>query len=561
MSNLNDNNLDDLLRRAAEKYPLRTDSANFAKVVADLEKDPSLILPPLNNEDRRRRRRFIWLFLLLPLGGGAYFAWHAAAGRAHTTPVLAGKTGNGEVGKAENGEAGKVQDAGVGREENGGTAKTGNGEAGKGKNGEVVGKTENKEAGKAENKEVGKVENKEVGKAGNGNVVKLADEGAGRRKDGKVVKVESGVIKEGGNRGAGRTGHGEAGRTESKGDGKGENGEVAGRTESKGFRKGENGDVVGKTENKEIGRVGNGKVGKIENGNGEVGRVGNRGAEKAEDKEVGKGGALENESAVTNEKVIKERATNENFSAVPARQVDGKLSLASTRGAVNVNIPVKGKATAATQSNAPQKDKIKLQKPKPSFYVGVLGSPDLSTIKMQSVKSVGYNLGVLLGYSFNSRWAIETGLYYDRKKYYTDGEYFSKEKLPSWFSNYYVKTVDGFCNMWEIPLNVRYNFSRGDKINWFATAGFSNYLMTGETYTFTGSSSTNPNWHQTWPYKTPYKYWFSILSFSAGFEQRLGKIGNLRLEPFVRVPLGGIGTGNLSIMSAGLNIGITRRIW
>src|SRR5882672_2469528 len=91
MSNLNDNNLDDLLRRAAEKYPLRTDNADFAKLVADLEKDPSLILPLLNSEDRRRRRRFFWLFLFLPLAGGAYYAWHTTSGRAHQTEIARGQ--------------------------------------------------------------------------------------------------------------------------------------------------------------------------------------------------------------------------------------------------------------------------------------------------------------------------------------------------------------------------------------------------------------------------------------------------------------------------------------
>jgi hypothetical protein len=151
-------------------------------------------------------------------------------------------------------------------------------------------------------------------------------------------------------------------------------------------------------------------------------------------------------------------------------------------------------------------------------------------------------------------------LYHDRKKYYTNGEYFSKEKVQGLY-NIDLKSVDGYCDMWEIPLHVRYNFSNGNKVNWFAAGGLSTYLMTGETYTFKGSSPTNPNWHGTWPYKNPYNYWFSIVNLSAGFEQRLGKIGNLRLEPYVRVPLSGIGTGNLSIMSAGLNIGITRRIW
>src|SRR5258708_37100504 len=81
MSNVNGNDIDDLFKRASDKYPLRTDSANWDKVAADLDKDRSLIIPPANTEGgaRRRRRSFFWLFLLLPLGGVGYYAWHAAS--------------------------------------------------------------------------------------------------------------------------------------------------------------------------------------------------------------------------------------------------------------------------------------------------------------------------------------------------------------------------------------------------------------------------------------------------------------------------------------------------
>lgn len=440
MSNINDNNLDDLLRRAAEKYPLRTDSADFSKLVADLEKDPSQILPLVDTEDRRRRRRLFWLLLFLPLAGGAWFAWRSTTGQAHITEITRGKQA---TAGGENGGKGQPGESNVG----------GN---------KTVGQVENKTRVGEENKTAGDGGNKEDGEKTAGEV---------ESNTGRVDKTVGGK--------ANTTGGGERIHTSDV--------NIVGRADSK---KSETPATAGET----------------------------------------------------------------------PRIVDRNISLAATKGTVNVNIPVKARATAVAQQNASQKDKIKLQKPKSHFYVGILGSPDLSTIKMQSIKKVGYNFGLLLGYSFNSRWAIETGIYYDRKKYYTDGEYFSKEKQPRLYY-YDIKTVDGFCDMWEIPLNVRYNFSRGDKMNWFATGGLSNYLMTGETYSFSGSSPMNPNWHQTWPYKTPYKYWFSILDLSVGYEQRLGKIGNLRLEPFVRVPLTGVGTGSLSIMSAGLNIGITRRIW
>jgi hypothetical protein len=70
-----------------------------------------------------------------------------------------------------------------------------------------------------------------------------------------------------------------------------------------------------------------------------------------------------------------------------------------------------------------------------------------------------------------------------------------------------------------------------------------------------------PQTSSQFTYKTPYHYLFSIVDLSIGYEQKLGKIGNLRIEPYLRIPLSGIGTGDLSILSAGLNLGITRRIW
>lgn len=209
-----------------------------------------------------------------------------------------------------------------------------------------------------------------------------------------------------------------------------------------------------------------------------------------------------------------------------------------------------------------KKDSTKPKTHLKHFYAGIVGAPDLSTVKMQSVKGVGSTFGVLLGYTFNGgHWAIETGAYVDRKKYYTDGEYFNTKEV-SLPANADLLSVDGVCYMWEIPLNVRYNFNPGAKTSWFATAGFSTYLMSHEKYAYDWKwYNGRAVWDSTWNIKTPSQYPFSIINLSAGFEQRLGKIGNLRIEPYVRLPLTGLGTGKLSIMSTGINIGFTRQLW
>jgi opacity protein-like surface antigen len=193
-------------------------------------------------------------------------------------------------------------------------------------------------------------------------------------------------------------------------------------------------------------------------------------------------------------------------------------------------------------------------------YIGVLGAPDFSTVKYQAIKGVGTTFGLLLGYSFNDRWAVESGVYLDRKRYYTEGEYFNTKNVSTNYNT--LLNVDGTCNMWEIPLNVRYNFNTNERMKWFATAGLSTYLMSNENYAYQDQPwPGGPVTDGYWKIKKPSQYLFSVVNLSAGFEQRIGKIGNLRLEPYVRLPLSGIGTGRLPIMSAGLNIGFTRRLW
>ncbi len=67
--------MDDLFRQASDQYPLRTDSSDWEKLAIALEANPSLISPPVIEQgDKRRRKRFLWLLLLLPLGGLGYYA-------------------------------------------------------------------------------------------------------------------------------------------------------------------------------------------------------------------------------------------------------------------------------------------------------------------------------------------------------------------------------------------------------------------------------------------------------------------------------------------------------
>lgn len=260
------------------------------------------------------------------------------------------------------------------------------------------------------------------------------------------------------------------------------------------------------------------------------------------------------EERVTGQTIGAERRLPE--ASNPEWAADMELERIARNFHLSVNVTAPPVVTGTPKPKAPA--------PRASYlYAGVFGAPDISTVKMQSVKGVGATFGFLLGYAFNGHWAVETGAYLDRKKYYTDGEYFNTKdvRMPV---NSYLLNVNGTCNMWEIPLNIRYSFNPNGKTKWFATAGLSTYLMSSEKYNYAYKGWSGGNsWvaDSAWNIRSPSQYPFSIVNLSAGFEQRLGRVGSLRVEPYVRLPLTGIGTGKLPIMSGGVNIGITRRLW
>ncbi|HEX9504028.1 MAG TPA: hypothetical protein VF974_06995 [Patescibacteria group bacterium] len=520
MSNVNGNDIDDLFKRASDKYPLRTDSANWDKVAADLDKDRSLIIPPANTEggDRRRRRRFFWLFLLLPLGGVGYYAWHAAS-HNNSQATSAARLGASQQAPSQAGTNPETQASAPA-----GTHSAEQAPALAGTHSNPAGTQSNTQAPAQAGVTPGVPASAQEGAAPTTQAQQKVITGA---QTGIVSSIPAGiapVTASGQNHIAAGNVHKDTRLSDTRLSGKhpGQPGKIDPVTERKDdpVTEGEDDPVIGK-------------------GN-------DRSTLRGNDRSTG----------------IK---NNRGISQPPAAERDPVLSALNykrvpTTGGVALDVTVKANnsAVAAKDSSGVKKVKNNRNAKNKFLYAGLIVAPDLSMVKFQSVKGMGTTFGILLGYQFNRKWAIETGAYLDHKKYYTDGEYF-KGKAPS-NPNWYLLNVDGSCNMWEIPINVRYNLSSGEKTKWFATAGLSTYLMTSEHYVSTYSYNGN-TWPYPWDTTKPSHYWFSVLNLSIGFDQKLGKIGNLRLEPYVRIPLSGMGSGSLPIMSAGLNIGITRRIW
>lgn len=197
--------------------------------------------------------------------------------------------------------------------------------------------------------------------------------------------------------------------------------------------------------------------------------------------------------------------------------------------------------TLAKENN--KKPDAKKDKNEKGFELGLMAGPDASTVKFGPLYKPGYNFGLYIGYRFSNRWSVNTGLIYTKKWYKANGKDFHyKTQWP-------LEKAEGNCSMWEIPVNVRYDVSYNAKRRWFASTGLSTYLMNKENYDL----------YYSWPTPYPWNidsnstYLFSIWNLSVGMERSLGKHVSIQAEPYLKIPLQGLGTGSMRMDSYGIN--------
>ena len=178
-----------------------------------------------------------------------------------------------------------------------------------------------------------------------------------------------------------------------------------------------------------------------------------------------------------------------------------------------------------TKSVADKKTKTKISK----FYIIVAAGAEASGVKLFSADKITGRAGLAVGYQVNKNISVQTGFFVSNKKYIAGKEDY-KTKEGSYWNIVDIKSIDANCRVYEIPLQVRYDFTPGKKLNIFANAGLSSYIMQKEDYEFYYERYGTQ--HQAAVKYTGNKNLFSVLRLSAGAEKiapRRGR-GSARLR-------------------------------
>lgn len=200
----------------------------------------------------------------------------------------------------------------------------------------------------------------------------------------------------------------------------------------------------------------------------------------------------------------------------------------------------------------------KITSRQPGIYLGVVAGPLFDEVKKQGLKKTGFSVGIIAGYHFKSHLSVETGLLYAKKPYFSTGKYFSMDKISnSMPAGMQILSLEGNNYVWEIPLRAKYDFLRRKKSNFFSTAGITSYIMTHEKNNYlvsmNGAQQTMIS-----SYKNKSRSLAATLDISVGYEHKIGKTNHFRIEPYIQIPLKGMGVGAMPMISSGLRIGVTK---
>lgn len=165
----------------------------------------------------------------------------------------------------------------------------------------------------------------------------------------------------------------------------------------------------------------------------------------------------------------------------------------------------------------------------------------------------GFSAGLTFSMGIAKNFKLQTGLKYSAKDYATDS-YAYRIRNPKFQGM--ISGIDASCAVLEIPVIASYTVMEDRKRSVDLNLGLSSYLMLKEDYTFrytpgSGISDrliekTNANQHL-----------LSVVDLSATYFIKLKtekfKIG---LEPFVKIPLTGVGEGRVNLKSSGISLKI-----
>ena len=204
------------------------------------------------------------------------------------------------------------------------------------------------------------------------------------------------------------------------------------------------------------------------------------------------------------------------------------------------------------QSTIPDKQKKKLTKGfGNNFGITLSGGADMSYVNIKTPGKTTFLYGAGLSYTMAKRVTVRSGFYVTKKIYSATPAEYNGTIYPNLFK------IDGNCKVYEIPFSISYNLVQRKKHSISVSAGVSSYLMKKEAYNYEYKTPAGQYYYYKKLVDNENKHYFSVATVSGGYQYNLNTRFSVMAEPYIKLPLKGMGYGKMKLNSAGVLLTVT----
>lgn len=195
-------------------------------------------------------------------------------------------------------------------------------------------------------------------------------------------------------------------------------------------------------------------------------------------------------------------------------------------------------------------------KNRPQFSITVLAASDANAVNSFGHSQTGTNYGLQFSLRVTKKLTISTGVAYAIKPYSSTPTSYSAD---SYNPSRTPTNIQANCKVLDVPLNLSYQlYSKGNNAIGVGT-GVSSYFMLKENYRFDYAAETG--WK---PYNLEVRnkntHLFGVLNVNVNYQRRINSKFSAVLQPYMKLPLTGIGNGKVDLKSTGVALGINWNI-
>jgi len=112
--------------------------------------------------------------------------------------------------------------------------------------------------------------------------------------------------------------------------------------------------------------------------------------------------------------------------------------------------------------------------------------------------------------------------------------------------------------MLDIPVNIAYQVYGNFRNKLSVGTGLSSYLMLHEKYTYNYADGANTDaWPLTYTVPNSKGYLLSIININATYEHKINSKVGVSIQPYMKVPISGVGYSDIKLQSTGIAVGVT----